>query len=258
MMTLRRFLLSAWLSYRALFIWLNPWGYVSTRILAPILVTLLFSAVGRLTPTGATRPVIGGSLFAIGLACVYGLTLAVANERDFGTLEILAATPEGQMATLLGKALPHALDGILSGCLTLAVVGTVFGVSIPVSFIGPLLLSMLAVALSCSALGMFAAAVAVSTRDTFTTPNLFELLLTLLSGAFIAPERLPLGAEALSAALPLRHGIEAALQTLDGAGISWDMLGMEVAVGAAWGVAGYAFLHWMMARARRHATLSLM
>ena len=101
MSAVRRFFVSAWLSYRALFTWLNPYGFVSTMIVFPVVLTLLFGAMGRFAGTGAARPVVGGSLLAAATASLYGLTLAVSNERDFGTLEIRVATPEGLLSSLL-------------------------------------------------------------------------------------------------------------------------------------------------------------
>ena len=253
----RRLLEAAWLSYRALFTWLNPWGYVSSRIVMPVMLTLLFGALGRFTGTGTSRPAIGGPLLAVALAGLYGMTLAVANERNFGTLEIRAATPESFLEGLVGKAIPHVLDGLLNGLLTMVVAAVVLGVHVPAAAVGPLVAAGLAVAFSSASLGVLAAAFSVRTRDTFTAPNVFELVLTLLGGVFIAPARLPLHLGAASAVLPLRHGVQAALAALAGHGMAWQSLATELAVGFGWGLAGYAFLRWMLFDARRRATLQV-
>jgi hypothetical protein len=91
----------------------------------------------------------------------------------------------------------------------------------------------------------------------FTTPNIFDLLLTLLCGVFVDPSRFPLYL-ALSEALPLRHGVEFALLAVAGQGAAWKLIGIEVALGVAWGLAGYVFLQGMLVSARRRGTLQLM
>lgn len=258
MTAVRTFALSAWLSYRALFTWLNPWGYISTRIVAPIVLALLFGALGRFADTGVERPVVGGALLAVALAAVYGMSLAVNNERNFGTLELRLIAPEGQLLSLAGKAVPHVIDGMLNGALTLTVAAAVFDVTIGLGRIGPLLLTGLVAATSCTGIGLVAAAIGVRTRDTFTAPNVIDMTLTLLSGAFIAPARLPLGLEHASDFFPLHRAVDAALTTLDTGQIAWSLLAQELAVGLAWGLAGHFFLRWMIQQARRKATLHLL
>lgn len=258
MRSLRRFILSAWLSYRALFTWLNPWGYISTRIVAPIILALVFGSLGRFAGTGTERPVVGGALFAVALAAVYGVALAVNNEREFGTLELRIASPEGQFATLLGKGAPHVLDGLLNGALTLAVAAAVFGIPVRAAVAAKLGAVGLVAAGSCMGIGLVAAAVGVRTRDTFTAPNMVEISLTLLSGVFVAPARLPLGLGNVSDLLPLHRSVEAGLHVLRTGRIDWTLLVHELLVGLSWGVAGYAFLRWMISQARRKATLRLL
>lgn len=258
MTAVRTFALSAWLSYRALFTWLNPWGYISTRIVAPIVLALLFGSLGRFAGTGVQRPVVGGALLAVALAAVYGMSLAVNNERNFGTLELRLIAPEGQLVSLVGKAVPHILDGMLNGAITLTVAAAVFSVPVGLGRIGPLALTGLVAAVSCTGIGLVAAAVGVRTRDTFTAPNVVDMTLTLLSGVFIAPTRLPLGLEHASDLFPLHRAVEAALHTLDTGQVAWSLLAQEVAVGLAWALAGYVFLRWMIRQARRRATLQLL
>lgn len=258
MNAVRRFLLSAWLSYRALFTWLNPWGYISTRIVSPIVLTVLFGLLGRFAGTGTVRPVIGGSLLAVAVAAIYGVTLAVANERTFGTLEIRVATPEGLLTSLLGKAVPHVADGFLNAMLTLAVASAIFRLPFSLPDAGALMVAIVSVALSASGLGVFTAAVAVRTRDAFTAPNVADMLLMLLSGVFLDPSRLPLQIGDVSQVLPLRHGLDAALAAVEGTGLSWNLIAVELAIGLVWGALGYAFLRYMLWQARRRASLNLL
>lgn len=258
MSTIRTFLLAAWLSYRALFTWLNPWGYISTRIVSPIVLALLFGALGRFAGTGVERPVVGGALLAVALASVYGVSLALNNERQFGTLELRIMAPEGQLVSLVGKAMPHVVDGMLNGALTLVVAAAVFSVPIGLDRVGPLLLIALVTAISCAGIGLLAATVGIRTRDTFTAPNIVDMGLTLLAGVFVAPTRLPLGLEHAAAVVPLHRSVEAALHTLEFGGLAGGLLLQELVVGGVWGVVGFVFLRWMLTQARRRAALQLM
>jgi ABC-2 type transport system permease protein len=258
MIVIRRFVVAAWLSYRALFTWLNPWGYLSTRIGAPILLTLVFGALGDAGPVGAQRPVIGGALRAACVAALYGLSLAVGNEREVGTLELRVLAPEGFLTSLAGKAFPHMVDGLLTATLTLTVGAIAFGVAIPPRAIGGLIIVGLIAVISCSGAGLFVAAIALRTRDTFTPAGILELLVTLLSGVFVEPTRLPFSIGWISEALPLRHAVEAALRVLNDAGVDWILLGRELAVGACWGIAGLGLFQWMLYSARRRSTLTLL
>lgn len=258
MRIVRTFLLGAWLSYRALFTWLNPWGYISTRIVAPIVLALLFGALGQFAGTGVERPVVGGALLAVALASVYGVSLALNNERQFGTLELRIIAPEGQLVSLAGKAVPHVIDGMLNGTLTLLVAAAVFSVPVGLDHLGPLLVTALVTAVSCSGIGLLAASVGLRTRDTFSAPNVVDMGLTLLAGVFVAPSRLPLGLEHAAAIVPLHRAVEAALATLESGRLAGGLLAQELAVGTMWGLVGFVMLKWMLKQARQRATLQLM
>lgn len=258
MTSIRTFALSAWLSYRALFTWLNPWGYLSTRIVAPVVLALLFGTLGRFAGTGVERPVLGGGLLASALAVVFGMGFAVNNEREFGTLALRLIAPEGRLVTLVGKAVPHVLDGLLNGAITLTVAAAVFAVDIDVAQVGPLLIIAIVATTSCVGIALVAAAIGIRTRDTFTAPNVVDVTLTLLSGAYIAPSRLPLDLDQISGVVPLHRSVEAALVTMDSGAIAWSLLLGELIVGVAWGMVGYAFLRWMFYEARKRGTLELL
>jgi ABC-2 type transport system permease protein len=257
MTSLSRFILSAWLSYKALFTWLNPWGYIGTRLVAPVALALLFGSLGQSSGTGVERPVVGGALLAIALASIYGVTLALANERNFGTLELRVIAPEGLLSSFFGKALPHVIDGLIGATLTLAVAATVFSVAIPASSVGSLIAIAVVIGASAAGMGLAAGAVALVTRDTWTAPNLADLSITLASGVFVAPELLPAGIDIASTILPVRRSVEAALLAVQGSSVSWTQLLGEIGVGVAWGLAGAALVKWMLLTARRKATLGM-
>ena len=112
----RSLLLASWLSYRALFTWFNPLGYVSSRIVMPIALTLVFGSVGRYAQGSAAGAVVGGMMIGVAFASVYGITLSIANERQFGTMGVWLATPQRLGTSIAVKALPHLVDGQIARC----------------------------------------------------------------------------------------------------------------------------------------------
>ncbi|MFJ8626427.1 ABC transporter permease [Kitasatospora sp. NPDC093550] len=254
---MRRFWLSAQLSYRALFTWLNPAGYVASRFLSPIFAALLFGTVAEHSGGAVERPVVGGALMAVTAAAVFGVTLAVTNERFYGTLSAWLSSPQGLLASMLGKSVTHAVDGLLSASVTFLASATVFGVAISPEDGFSLLLSALAASIGGVGMGIVLAALAVALRDTFTPANIGQAVLTVVSGAFVPVDRLPAFVRGISSVLPLSHAMDAAMAYLAHGRVDWRALGIECLVGLAWGAVGLVLFARMTGQARRHGTWNL-
>jgi ABC-2 type transport system permease protein len=246
----RRFCAYAWLSYRALFTWLNPWGYISSRVMVPVMIALLFGSIGRYLGTGATRPAVGAAMLAIGMATVYGINLAVANERTFRTLDGWLMAPQGLLTSLVGKSVIHVIDAMFGAALTFGTSLLAFSLSLPGSAVAPLLGCAACAALSTSGLGVAVAAISMRFRDVFTAPSIAESLLLVGSGAVAAPSALPAHIGVIGTVLPLTHAVHAAQAVMAGSDLPIAQLGWELFVGVVWGVAGYGLLRWMAVRAR--------
>jgi ABC-2 type transport system permease protein len=250
-----RFWRYAWLSYRGLFTWLNPWGYLSTRVIVPVMLALLFGSLGRYLGSGAARPAVGASLLAVAFATVYGINLAVANERTFGTLAGWLMAPQSLLMGLLGKAAIHIADAMLGAALTLGT--AIWAFSLPLS--GHQLLEVAAcaacAAVSTSGIGVVVAAISVRFRDVFTAPNVAESLLLVTSGAVVSPGALPHGIGEAGLFLPLRHAVQAADAVVAGAALPAGQLGWELLAGLGWGAVGFGSLRWMAMRARQTGSL---
>jgi ABC-2 type transport system permease protein len=258
MAAIRRFWLAAWLSYRALFTWLNPWGYISTRIVLPITIALMFGAIGRQAGDSAVEPVVGASMLAVAFATIDGVNLAVANEREFGTLGAWLATPQRLVPSLLAKAVFHVLDALLGAALTLGTAVVVFSLRLPADAIPALAACALVAAASSCGLGLTVAGFSVRFRDVFTAPEIAEALLLVSSGAVVATASLPARLGLAGEVLPLTHAVRAVRAVVSGAPLPLGQLGAELLIGAVWGVFGYAFLRWMTAPARDSATIDLL
>jgi ABC-2 type transport system permease protein len=250
----QRFLVSAWLSYRALFTWLNPWGYVSTRLVSPIALAVIFGGLVVSKGGDPARVVVGGPLLAAAAAGLFGVSLAVGNERRFGTLSLWLAAPRSLLAGLIGKATCHVIDGLLGAVITGAVLIAVFGAP---GVWWPVLAAAVVAAMSGAGAGLVCAAMALRFRDQFTAPNLAYLVIALGSGVFVRPAALGPVAATVAPLLPANHAASAALSVMTTGHLDWPALGAEVLVAGAWGALGTALVRRSVTEARWAGTLEL-
>jgi ABC-2 type transport system permease protein len=257
MRTIRRLCLFAWLSYRGLFTWLNPWGYFSSQILMPVMITLLFGSVGRYLGHGAEKSAIGAAIFAVGTSTMYGVNLVIANERQFGTLAGWLMSPQRLLTGLLGKSLIPIVDAMLGAAITLTTASLVFNLSIHPNAAGALAACVAAAAISGGGLGVAAASLSVRFRDVFTAPNIADCLVLIGSGAIVATALVPAHLAAVGQVLPVNHAIQAAHAVIDGSPLPMAHLGWELLIGLTWGAIGYGTMLWLSTQARRNAAHDL-
>lgn len=242
---------SAVLSYRALFTWLNPYGYVSSRVVMPVAIAVIFASVSQVSHGDATRPVVGGALIAIAISSFFGMALAVGNERTFGTLGLWIAAPEGLLSSLFGKVLIHVIDGMLGAILTFTVNAALFDVSVTADDVPKLLAVALCVTVSAGGMALVVGAAVFLWRDTFTPPTIATQAVLLCSGAMVALGALPAVIEDLATVVPVSHATTAALHVLRQGDLDQAALGWELLVGAGWGLLGYLGLSLGLYRLRR-------
>ncbi|MEU8001127.1 ABC transporter permease [Catellatospora sp. NPDC049111] len=234
---MRDFLHGAVLSYKALFTWLNPLGYLSSRIVRPIGLTIAFAATSSHygVPVGPT--LVGTSLLAGAHAVIYGMALSVGNEHNFGTMPTWLASPQNILGAICQRAVPHVFDGFVSAMLTYLVCALLFGdLFLPVPAFTLLLLLAL---LSSFGVGLVVGGVNLRVRDQFVWPNIAVLAMMLFAGVLITAERLPSLLRPLADAFPLSHLMAAVRTGSLTDHLATALLG-ELAVAAAWAAAGTA------------------
>jgi ABC-2 type transport system permease protein len=130
--------------------------------------------------------------------------MAIARERERGTLEQLIVSPLRRGELILGKILPYVAMGLLQMTLILALGRLVFGV--PVSGSLGLLYAMALVFIGGSlAVGLFFSTVARTQQQAMQMSFFYILPNMLLSGFMFPWEAMPAPARWLSQALPLTH-----------------------------------------------------
>jgi ABC-2 type transport system permease protein len=244
----------ALLSYKALFTWLNPLGYLSSRLARPVGMAIAFISLSSYYGASIGRMLVGSSLLAGAGAVVYGMALSIGNERSYGTLGIWLAAPQNKLAAACERALPHIADGVFGGLWTYLVCGLLYG-ELPIGvlpFTGLLALAVVTTA----GFGVALSALALVVEDLFIGPNSAELVLMMLTGTLVPYDRIPGFLQPVSDVLPLTHIMAAVTGRL--AGDPWDggQLLVEVAVGAGWFAVSSCFMVCAVKRAAHRTELT--
>ena len=101
MSALRVFFVGGAISYRALFNWISPGMYATTMLGSPLFQILFFTYLGRYAGSQDDAFfIVGNAIQVAAMSGIYGMTMGIANERQFGTLQPLLATPANSATTL--------------------------------------------------------------------------------------------------------------------------------------------------------------
>jgi ABC-2 type transport system permease protein len=258
MASLRLFLVGGLTSYRALFRWLSPWILIPVFLVSPIFQILLFAFVGRTAGVGDDAFfLIGNAVQYASIPCLFAMSNAISGERNQATLPLLLVSPARRVPLFLGRSLPVILNGFLVAVVALAVGAVLLRVRFPVSSLPPLALVVAVCAFACTGLGLLVAALALRIREVAVLSNVFFGILLIFSGVNVPVSALPDWMAAISAWLPLTHGIAAAREVAAGAAlgsVSPDLL-TEAGIGALYVAVALVLLAWLEQESRRRATL---
>lgn len=254
----RVFWLGGQISYAALFNWARPSIYIPTLLGAPTFQILFFAALGNYA-TGMDPAffAIGNAVQVCSMSGIYGMTMAVANERWFGTLPAILASPANRAALFGGRFIPFIVNGLLVSAYGFALSWVVLGVRFDLATLGVIVLAMVVTAFSCSAIGAVQGGLSLRLRDGLFGANLLVFLFLLFCGVNIPLSALPPWMQVVSQLLPFTHGLEAVRQTIAGAGLA-DVAGLIVTeglIGLAYAIGAFFLFRWLERSAYRNATL---
>jgi ABC-2 type transport system permease protein len=131
-------------------------------------------------------------------------SMALARERERGTLEQLIVSPVKRLELVAGKILPYVVIGYVQMSLILACARLVFDVPIAGSLWLLFALAFLFIAANL-AVGMFFSTLAQTQQQAMQMSFFFLLPNILLSGFMFPFEAMPRPAQWISQALPLTH-----------------------------------------------------
>ena len=135
----------------------------------------------RLSVTVFEQRVPGFALMFVLLAVVFGTSMGMHEERDWGTLARLLVAPGGFTRILLGKLAARFVVGVVQMIVLLAWGHFVFGVSLGTSPVGFLLLTAASV-FAVVAAGMVVAGLAQSREQTLPLGLCLVMALSALGG----------------------------------------------------------------------------
>jgi ABC-2 type transport system permease protein len=258
MTSARIFVVGGLMSYRALFYWLTPMIYIPSLVVAPIFQILLMAYIGRSAGLASDEfYVVGNAIQYAAIPCLFAMMQLVGGEKFQNTLGAILVSPAPRLPLFFGRAVPVVLNGAFVSAFSLAMGSLILGVEIPAASVPALALVILVAAFSCTGLGLINAALALRIRESAVLSNVFFGFLLIFTGANIPLSDLPDWMRSVSELIPFTHAIDAARQLVDGASMSsvLGLVGQELAIGAAYVVAGYALLRFFENQGRRHATL---
>jgi ABC-2 type transport system permease protein len=246
------------ISYAALFNWARPSIYIPTLLGAPTFQILFFAALGSYA-TGMDPEffAIGNAVQVCSMAGIYGMTMAVANERWFGTLPALMASPANRAALFGGRFIPFIVNGFLVSAYGFVLCWIFLDVRFDAATLGVMVLAMIVTAFSCSAIGAVMGGVSLRLRDGLFGANLLVFLFLLFCGVNIPLSALPDWMQAVSQVLPFTHGLAAVRLAIDGATLAevGGLIATEFVIGVAYAVAAFFLFTWLERSSYRNATL---
>jgi ABC-2 type transport system permease protein len=246
---------STWLQYVALFQWATLRGYVGYKIILPVTQILFFVELGVFAtgPQNALYFALGNAMQITANAGIFGVIATVANERQFGTLPMLLASPANRLVTFLSRAIVNTIDGISSVLVAMVLVVVIFGLNLQHANLPLLALCVLIVSVTTSGLGLMFGSVGLVMRDAIVIANVVYYLLLVFCGVNFPVDRLPAAMQLVAYSLPLTRGIEAARLAANGASLTSvsGLLAGELAVGLVYAALGYALFRLLEERARR-------
>lgn len=255
---LRVFFVGGVIAYRGLFNWIRPYIYIPTMLGSPLFQLIFFTKLGQYAQAESSAfYVVGNAVQVCSMASIYGMTMAIANERQFRTLAPLLATPANRAAIFLGRGIPVLANGLLVSAFGF-VVGVVVLDFRPGWGVVPALAGVVLVTTaSCTAFGMLLGSIGLAAKDVFFASNLAYFLMLLFCGVNIPLDALPGWMSAIGRCLPLTHGIMAAREVADGARLA-DVSGLvwtELGIGAGYAAAAYLLFRMLERESRRRAVL---
>ena len=257
---LRVFAIGGFLSYRALFGWLNPFLFVIILLVPSVTQILFFAYLGRAAGVeDDTFYVVGNAIVAAAVPGLFGMADTITDERYTHTLSLLVVSPASRLALFLGRATPVAVNGAVVAAFAFVVGSLILDVSVPASSLAALVLTVLVTGFACTGLGIVNASMGLRWRETALLSNLILYFLLLAAGVNVPLDLLPGWLSTLAQCLPVTHGVEAAREPRRGRVASRRRAPAraELLVGLAYATVGLFLVRLFELKARRGASLEL-
>jgi ABC-2 type transport system permease protein len=225
--------------------WREP-ASVFFTVALPLIFLFIFVSIFGNEPTEVDGREIAGSTYyvpgilalAIVSATLVNLSITFTILREKGLLKRVRSTPLPPWVYLGGRVLTATVVAILL-VVTVTILGAVvYDVTVPTNTLPGLVLAVLVGTAALCALGFALTAAIPSENAAPAVTNAVILPLYFFSGIFIPNDQLPSGMRLIGDLFPVKHLFEALLTAFDPATTGAGIAGTNLAVLAAWGVAG--------------------
>jgi ABC-2 type transport system permease protein len=226
--------------------WRNP-ASVFFTVMLPVIFLLIFATIfgsERIDELGGVKtttyyvPAI--ITLAVVSATMQSLAISLTVDRERGLLKRTRGTPLPGWVFISGRIGNSIVVSVLMLCLLTALGRLLYGVEIPWDRLPAVLVTLSIGAAAFCCLGIAITAAIPSEDAAAPITNVAVLPLYFLSGVFIPESEIPDGVLHVADAFPVRHFFEAFFAAWNpgtvGSGFEWG----DLAVVAAWGVAGLA------------------
>jgi len=200
---------------------------------------------------------LGAGMMGVWSTTLFGCGGAIAWQRWEGTLELLVNAPTRYDFILVGQTFGAVLFGFYGIVATLVWGVLLFGMPIEATYPLILPLSLLAAVVSLGSLGMLIATTFVLYRHANALGNLLEYPVWLICGFLVPLTLFPGWVRPISWVLAPTWGMEAIRGAAIGTQPPWLAIVMCFALAVVYYVAARVTLVYVLAKARRDATLSL-
>jgi len=225
--------------------WREPTSVFFTVAL-PLIFFTLFAAI-----FGSEETVVNGhkietstyyvpAILALAMinATFVNLTVWLTIERERGQLKRVRATPVPAWVVIAGRTLTSAAVAAIMVVVVCGFGAVLYGVELPTSTLPGVVVSVVVGTFSLAALGFAAAGLVPSENAAPPVANVLVLPLEFISGIFVPSDQIPDWMDSIASVFPVKPLFDSLLDAFDpvatGIGVAWG----DLAVVAAWGVAG--------------------
>ncbi|HOJ01856.1 MAG TPA: ABC transporter permease [Anaerolineaceae bacterium] len=255
---IRLYIAQAWLSYHGRFSITHPFGYITSKLGFPFFLMIFFIFMGKFVGFSDPLYIVIGNLLLIpannGMA---GITLAIGDERGWGTLSYVLGSPAPRAPVFIGRAIFYIVDGFFTALLGFVIAAGIFHMDLSGVGLWLLVLCTFLLAVTASGIGFLFGSISLISRDGWTVLTTFIQALYILVGVNFPVDALPGVLQKVAYGLPLTRGVMAARLVLDGAGWSAirSLVVGETLIGALYSAAGYVIFRIIEKRSTISGTL---
>jgi ABC-2 type transport system permease protein len=228
--------------------WRNPMSVFFT-VVQPLIFLLIFVSIfGNDTTAVAGHEIKRSTYYVPGILALamvtstfFNLTVSLTRMRESGILKRLRGTPLPPWIFLAGRIGTSFVVAALLVVLLAGVGRIAYGVALPSHTIPGVVLALVVAATSFSCLAFALTAVVPSVDAAPPMINVIILPLLFISGIFILQDEIPQAMRDVASAFPIKHLFDALLTGFDPATRGNGIEVKDLAVIAAWGLAGAIF-----------------